>query len=197
MRFPLRLVVVALVVALSGCAGMRAGEGGSAAVLAHVPHETTPAGEQVVVIRDYVELDKVEDRDVRRRVQYVWNYSRGTTQRRVWDEAGVAYETTDLPEMTLNATDPEMAWAYDQVRADPYYAGKLVASDYFWGGFSVREAHGDCGTGTRCVHVFAMRDQGRERVLHAIFDLASGKVVDHDYDAALGGVGQPITGEVK
>ena len=68
--------LIALLVALAGCrAGLPARKSAPAEspALAHVPHETTADGEQVVVVRDYFEPMKLDGRDEDRRVQYVWN----------------------------------------------------------------------------------------------------------------------------
>lgn len=155
-----------------------------------VPHETTPQGERVVVVRDYVELQKRGGNDVHVRVQYVWNYDRGLTQRRVWDEQGSSYATTDMPGMTLNATPDELAWMWRTLRADPHWSRVLTDDMDYYGGFSVREAGGKCDKGSRCVHVIVMRDDGRERVLHGIFDFATGRLVDDDVDPTLTGIDQ-------
>lgn len=170
-----------------------------AAALQGVPYETTASGERVVLVRDYVELDKVDGRDERHRVQYVWNYDRGVTQRRVYDEQGRDYVATDMAGMTLNATPEELAWMWRTLRADPHWSRVLKDDMQYYGGFSVREAGGPCDFGTRCVHAIVMRDDGRERVLHGIFDLASGRLVDDDVDPTLTGIGQKqaSTGEQK
>jgi hypothetical protein len=182
--------LAALAVLLPGCATTGDGTAASPAILSGVPYETDAAGERVVVVRDYVELQKVADRDERHRVQYVWNYDRGLTQRRVWDEQGKRYEATDFPGMTLNATTEEIAWMWQTLRADPRWSKVLVDGLDYYGGFSVREPTGPCQARSRCVHAIVMRDDGRERVLHGIFDLATGRLVDDDYDPTLTGIGK-------
>jgi hypothetical protein len=199
-RNPALVAVLACAVAsLAGCAAVTTETRAAPAILADIPHEADAAGDRVVVVRDYVELQKIDDRDQRRRVQYVWNYDRGITQRRVWDEAGTRYEVTDFTGMTLNATPEELAWMWKTLRADPRWSSVLVDGLDYYGGFSVREPTGPCQARSRCVHAIVMRDDGRERVLHGIFDLASGRLVDDDYDPTLTGIGQRKTssGEKK
>ena len=92
-----------LVVAFAGCQGGTATRGDAqvdSPTLAHVPHETTADGEKVVVVRDYFEPMKLAGGDEDRRVQYVWNYTRGMTQRRVWSADGATFEATDQPATT-------------------------------------------------------------------------------------------------
>ena len=180
-----------LALAVGGCASNSTHSPGLPAVLSGVPYETTADGEHVVVVRDYVELQKDSaGADERHRVQYVWNYDRGLAQRRTWDIQGISFETVDFPYMTLNATQPELDWMFATLRADARWSKVLTDDMDYYGGFSVREPGGDCDTGTRCVHVIIMRDDGRERILHGIFDLASGKLVDDDVDPTLTGIGQ-------
>lgn len=188
-RHAIAALGIALAAMLPGCASIDARHA-SPAILADIPHETDVAGDRVVVVRDYLELQKVDDRDERHRVQYVWNYDRGLTQRRVWDVEGKSYASTDFPGMTLNATPEELAWMWKTLRADPHWSRVLVDGLDYYGGFSVRETTGPCQAHSRCVHAIVMRDDGRERVLHGIFDLATGKLVDDDYDPTLTGIGQ-------
>ena len=179
----------ALLVACAANVPVREREPG---VLGHVPHETTADGDKVVVVRDYFEPRKIDGKDDDRRVQYVWNYTRGVTQRRLWSADGLSFEATDMPGMTLNATADELDYAYAIVRADPRYADVITSDTYFHGGFSVREPDSPCDDRARCIHVFGVRDAGRKRVLHAIFALGTGKIIDHDYDPALGGLGERL-----
>ena len=187
-----RLLVasVALACTLAGCATTSTKEQGA---LAAVPYETTAQGERVVVVRDYIELQKRDGNDVHVRVQYVWNYDRGLTQRRTWDEQGIAYEAMDMPGMTLNATSAELEWMWKVLRADRHWSQVLKDDMDYYGGFSFREASGPCSQGSRCVHAIVMRDDGRERILHGIFDFATGRLVDDDVDPTLTGIGQRNT----
>lgn len=181
------LAWVMSVLTLVACAGSRAerDERAALAVLEHVAHERTPGGEAIVVVRDYVEPTKVEGRDERHRVQYVWNYSRGIAQRRIWDVAGLAFQEEDLPGLTLNATADELAFALASVRADPKYADVIKPDTILHGGFSVRETGSRCDGAARCIHVFGVESDGETRVLHAVFSLGTGRLLDHDYDPAL------------
>ena len=181
-----------LALALAGCtagAPTRDSAPAESPALAHVPHETTAEGDKVVVVRDYVEPMKMDGRDEDRRVQYVWNYSRGLTQRRVWNAGGDGYEVLDMPGLTLNATQAELDYAFSVVRDDRHYADVMTPDTLLQGGFSVREANSECDARARCIHVFGVRDDGSTRVLHAIFALGTGKIVDYEYDAASGHAG--------
>ena len=190
MRTKVALLAVAAA-ALAACAAT--GGATRSELLAAVPHEMDEAGEPIVVVRDYAEDAKIDGQDVRRRVQYAWNYGRGVAQERVWvGEQGEPTVRDDVG-LVLHATEPEMEFAYRIVREDPRLAKRVPADALFYGGFIFRSANATpCGMRSRCVHVFATRDHGRHMDVHAIVDLMRARVVITDADPAMGGIADPV-----
>lgn len=188
---PTALICLFMLSCLTGCASMKGGAD-TARLLAAVPHESNEAGEALVVVRDYSEEAKIDGRDVRRRVQYVWNYDRGVAQERIWTEGASEPVVRDDAHLALHATDAEMEFAYSIVRADPRLSARIPIDTVFYGGFIYRSPQGeDCGEKSRCVHVFATRDSGRHMDVHAIVDLMQSRVVITDADPAMGGIADP------
>lgn len=156
-----------------------------------VPTIASVEGHRLHVVREAHELLKGASGDLRVRVQYAWDYSRGIAVRRSFVEGATVPVEEDLPLATLNATDAEREFAFSLVRADPRLAPRITPTTILYGGFSFREAgHPACDLHSRCIHVVGSADAGDRHALHAIIDLMTGTVVDPDYDPGMRGIAQ-------
>lgn len=142
----------------------------------------------VVVVRSYDDEFKVDGRDQRVHVEYAWDYERGVAIERITDAQGNLVSLTDQPDLTLNLTEAEKAYALELARAHPDLKEQIENSDHLYGGFSYREASDPaCYTGSRCVHVVASamgpKGDGWRKLVHAIVDVQTGTVVHPHYAA--------------
>ena len=65
------------------------------------------------------------------------------------------------------------------------WSASIPGAEWF-GGFAYRKADDPyCDAGSRCVHVMVTLDHGLRRVIHAIVDLQSDRVVHPLYDPEL------------
>lgn len=186
-----RLVAVIAGAMIAGCASTPDAPR-SSATLGHVPVVRLPDGHEAVLVRSHPDEWKLDGRDVRVTVQYLWDYTLASARvRAVGADASVISD--EIREgLTLNATDEEMAWAYELARSEPAIAARITPDTTYYGGFSFRDPdEARCYAGSRCVHVIASRDDGRYKVFHAIVDLQTSRVVDPEYDPELGGLDQP------
>ena len=141
-------------------------------VVAHIDTVLDENGEVILIARDYVDVLKLDGRDVRRRFQYAWNYTRGVAQLRVFSSEGQRLSTEDKPALSLVATDAENAYANSVIRSDPRWTSLYRDDSTFYGGFIYRpREHAVCGAGSRCIHVFASDTNGLNTTMHLIFDL--------------------------
>lgn len=171
------------VLALSGCAHDATIVPTRPAVLERLAHERTPDGRELVLIREYYDDVKLPQGEERWRVQYLWDYANGVAIERIYGNNGSIRSITPKPALTLNATDPELEFATDLVKRDPRISPHLRPDAQYYGGFSFREpAVSACNMRSRCIHVFAVREGGRVRLVHAIVDLMTARVVIPDYD---------------
>jgi hypothetical protein len=146
--------------------------------------ERDPRVSGVVVVRSYDDVFKIDDRDLRVHVEYAWDYTRGVAIERITDPDGAAISLTDQPDLTLNLTEDEKAYALELARTHPDLREQIEQSDHLYGGFSYREADDPaCFTGSRCVHVVASAGDGWRKLVHAIVDLQTGTVVHPHYAA--------------
>ncbi len=160
---------------LAGCAQQSVRPASLPGVLEVIDDIADAEGNRVLIVRDYVDELKIDGQDVRQRFQYIWNYSRGIAQMRVFSLDGALLRTEDQPRLTLNATEAEKKFAFERVRADPRWQGMYRADSIFYGGFSFRPPEHDvCGERARCMHVFASDSGGRNTTLHVIYDLMTG-----------------------
>ena len=141
----------------------------------------------VVVVRSYEDEFKIDGADVRVTVEYAWDYNRAVAIERITDIQGKQISLTDQPELTLNLTDAEQAYAFELTKAHPDLKAQIAGADHLYGGFSYREADDPaCYRGSRCVHVMASTTapagDGWRKLAHAIVDLQTGKVVHPNYD---------------
>ncbi|MBL8245310.1 MAG: hypothetical protein JNL89_14010 [Rhodanobacteraceae bacterium] len=146
--------------------------------------ERDPRASGVVLVRSYDDEFKIDGKDVRVHVEYAWDYRRGIATERITTPDGALVSLTDQPELTLNLTDAEKEYAFDLARADPEIGPQVASADHVYGGFSYRESSdAACGYGSRCVHVVASAGDGWRKLVHAIVDLQTGRVV-HPHFAA-------------
>lgn len=140
-----------------------------------------PSG--IVVVREYVDPQKIDGKEAYYRIRYVWDYDQGSARYERLSMEGALLETRLEPGLTLETTDAEMAFAYQLVREDAQL-GPLVARPdaVFHGGFSVKGTDTPgCGVGSRCVRVMVQGgDNAQEPLVHAIVDLARRAIVSRD-----------------
>jgi hypothetical protein len=171
------VIVAALVVLLTACRSTPERDAASASQ----PEVAPPAG--VVVIREYVDPQKVDGVDAYFRIRYAWDYDQGSAVMQRYDMDGKLLETVPQPGLTLESTDAEMAYAYQLVRNDPEFATKVARPDaVYQGGFSVRGAEfPPCGDGSRCVRVFVQAGADATiPLVNVIVDLAKRRIVARD-----------------
>jgi hypothetical protein len=143
-----------------------------------------PAPSGFVVVRDYMDSQKIDGADRTLHIQYGWDYTRGTAVQKTFEKDGALRESLDQPTLTLQATDAEMDYAYALVKAEPsLHEFSLRQDALYQGGFSLREPGSrDCDIGSRCVHVVVAGGQdGGLSLAHAIVDLMKRKVVEAHY----------------
>lgn len=173
---------VALGLAIAALAGCQSGPGAASRTT-----ERDPRVSGVVVVRSYDDEFKIAGRDVRVAVEYAWDYGRGMAIERITEVDGGKTTTTDQPDLTLNLTDAEQAYAFELAKSHPDLKDQIARADHVYGGFSYREANDPaCYRGSRCVHVMASTvapaGDGWRKVVHAIVDLQAAVVVHPNYD---------------
>lgn len=153
------------------------------------PPESVAKPSGFVLVREYVDSFKSESGDQYQKVQFGWDYDQGAAIKRTFTMAGEPIATAVHPEITLRATDAELAYAFALVRAHPDLKAAAKRSDAnLYGGFAFRNGEGQspaerfCRAKTRCIHVIISAGVAGEIFLgHAIVDLASGKVIDSKF----------------
>lgn len=181
-------------VALCGCAHEATIAPVRPAVLERLEHERTADGRELVLIREYYDDVKLPEGEERWRVQYLWDYANGIAVQRIFGSNGSVRSLEAKPALTLNATEAELAFAVEQVKSHALIAPRLTSDAQYYGGFSFREPGvAACNMRSRCVHVFAVREEGRVRLVHAIVDLMTARVVIPDYDHDLKPAGDSAT----
>jgi hypothetical protein len=151
-----------------------------------------PAPEGFVLIREYVDSFKTAQGDEYREVHLGWDYDKKSAVERQFDMNGNTISEEIVAALTLKASDAEMNYAYGLVKSDVRLADKVARPDAaFYGGFSLREANGACGPGSRCVHVMVSGGDGQESIVHAIVDLAARKIINHEYHGEYPGGVEP------
>ncbi|TCO38720.1 hypothetical protein [Dokdonella fugitiva] len=140
----------------------------------------------------------VDGKELRREVEYGWDYDHALALRKVFDLDGHLLETAELAGADLGLTEAEQARARALVVADERLHALVDRPDVvIWaGGFSFRKPEGqDCVRGSRCIHVIAAADHGTTAVAHAIVDLQGDRVVYPFYQPADGEPGPKFHGE--
>lgn len=189
-----RHVVAALALVLAACAGKAPVADAPDAPWVAAPSEAPWHGRQMHLVREFTELFKEDGQDRRRQVQHLWDYSRGVAVRRMLSMEGELLRVEDEPFRALRGTDEEQAIAFQRVREHPQLSASAAIADAEWfGGFAYREPDDPyCDAGSRCIHVMVTVDRGVRRIIHAIVDLQTDRVVYPFYDPALS---RPITPE--
>lgn len=179
----MRQALLACAVALAGCAQHGVRVESPTLVRAGLVYERTADGRELLLIREYYDDVKLPGGEERWRVQYLWDYANGVAVQRIFNNDGSLQSLEPKPALTLNATEAELAFAIELVKHDVRIAPHLTADATYYGGFSFREPDVEaCNMRSRCVHVFAVRDEGQVRLVHAIVDLMTARVVIPDYD---------------
>lgn len=181
MRCALAALLLALPVVLSGCAS---GGARSLAEVAAVGQAGRPADRNYVVVRSWEhELKLADGRLERQVVEYGWDYGRAVAVERTRRPDGEATGEREVVGETLRATEEEQAWAFDLVRREPGLKAAATAPDVLlYGGFILMEpgdAH--CHLRSRCVYVFASQGDESRKVVEAIVDLQTNRVVYPNY----------------
>lgn len=144
-----------------------------------------PRASGIVVVRSYDDEFKIDGRDVPVSVEYAWDYSRAVAIERISEVNGTLISETEQPELTLNLTDEEKAYALEIASVHPQLREQMARATHVYGGFSYREASDPaCFHGSRCVHVVASIGDGHRKLVHAIVDVQSGQVVHPNYTAS-------------
>jgi hypothetical protein len=191
---PKSLLALSCCTLLAACAGAPVATTAPAAtrpeVLDHVPVVRMADGHEAVLIRGYEDEIKNEDGSEQRvDVRYFWDYT-AASAREVHTAIGSGEVVFDRlqPDNIMLTTPAELAFAYVVLRRDPAIDAKFTDDTKPYGGFAFREpGHPICAEHSRCIHVIASRDYGRERIAHAIVDLQTARIADPDYHPALGG----------
>jgi len=173
------LFLAAALALITGCAHQSA----------NVPAQ--PSG--FVLVREYVDAIKSETGDQYQKVQYGWDYDSGVAVKKSFELDGTAIAVEDYPGQTLSTSASELEYAFALVRVHPQLRAASERADAkMYGGFAFRNGEGGsvaeryCRAKSRCLHVMISAGRAGEVFLgHAIVDLASGKVVDPNYDAAV------------
>ncbi|HRQ63571.1 MAG TPA: hypothetical protein PKZ76_01675 [Xanthomonadaceae bacterium] len=188
------LAAVSLLCLLAGCAGTPRMSGPEDAPWVAPAGDAPWHGGRMHLIREYTELYKEGGEDHRRQVQHLWDYSRGVAVRRLLSLDGEELLREDEPTRALRGTDEEQAIAFRRVREHPQLAASAAVPGAEWfGGFAYREPDDPyCDLGSRCIHVMVTVDGGVRRIIHAIVDLQSDRVVHPFFDPALA---RPVTAE--
>lgn len=147
--------------------------------------ERDPRASGIVVVRSYDDEFKLDGRDVPVSVAYAWDYDRAVAIERITAADGTLISQTEQPELTLNLTDAEKAYALEIASVHPQLREQMARATHVYGGFSYREASDPaCFHGSRCVHVVASMGDGYRKLVHAIVDVQSGRVVHPNYTAS-------------
>ena len=179
----LRQAFLGCAVVLAGCTQHEVRLASQPPVPESLVYEKTADGRELLLIREYYDDVKLPGGEERWRVQYLWDYANGVAVQRIFNSDGSVRSLEPKPALTLNATEGELAFAIALVERDARIAPHLTADATYYGGFSFREPGvAACNMRSRCVHVFAVRDEGRVRLVHAIIDLMTVRVVIPDYD---------------
>jgi hypothetical protein len=140
-----------------------------------------------VVERRHGDFFMLEGKEIRREVEYGWDYDRATGVRKTFDTAGKLLQSEDLVngEMALSAVEAERVRAL--VRGQP--ALKVIANGpdvVIWAEGFLWRVPGDryCDKGSRCIHAVIARNNGLVAVGHAMVDLQTDRVVYPFYDGS-------------
>ena len=145
-----------------------------------------------VLVREYIDSVKTDHGDKYQKVQYGWDYAQGAAVQRISSMDDKLISAQPQPNLTLETTPNELAYAFELVRLHPALSDIAKRTDArIYGGFSLKTdsrdvgatpANAACGAKSRCIHVIISGGLAGEKPLaHAIVNLASGLVVDANY----------------
>jgi hypothetical protein len=180
------LFPVVAAILLAGCA-IRPPTGDTIAQGGPIASAADPAGRMqgYQFARSYEDVVKIDGKNVQQTVEYGFDYARGATVRRITAVDGSPMSEDVMPEQTIRANAAESARMEELVRTHPQLGPLMRQPDLHIhaGGFVMREA-GDpyCDIGSRCLRFIVSAGDGSVRVLHAIVDLVSDRVVYPFYD---------------
>lgn len=187
MRFALVLPLFGVAILVAACAGGPPSrtKPDDTPIASDVPAEGRLHG--YVMERHYGDFFIIDGKEVRRQIEYGWDYDRATGVRKTFDPEGRLLQSEDLAggEMALNETEAERVRAL--VRGHP--ALKAIANGddvVIWAEGFLRRVPGDryCDKGSRCIHAILAKDKGLTAVGHAMVDLQSDRVVYPFYDGS-------------
>lgn len=132
------------------------------------------------VLRTWEDSVKVEGHDVYRRVEIIFDYTRGEAFQRTYDSSGQLLDERPAP--TPRPSQEELAEALAIVQGDVELAARIRTDQLrLEGGFTLREEAGKrCAQGSRCLQIFASKPQGEAPSFRAVVDLVSGQVIYRD-----------------
>lgn len=174
-------VLVATALALGGCASAPPPADRDAGATS----AGRPADRDYVLARSWEHELKLDDGRLERQVvEYGWDYRRAVTVERTRRPDGGALAEREVVGETLRATEEEQEWAFDLVRRHPELRVSATGPDVnLYGGFILMEPDDEhCHLRSRCVYVFASQGDGSRKVVQAIVDLQSNRVVYPHYD---------------
>jgi len=143
----------------------------------------TPSRPDLRVLRSWhEELPTADGGTVVRRIDLVFDYTRGTAEQRIYDEQGQLIEAHPGA-LVPTPAKAEIEEALAIVQADPTFAALIELQQlYVDGGFILNEPAGRaCGPHSRCLQIFGFRRDGRGVPLfRAVVDLTRESIVYRD-----------------
>jgi hypothetical protein len=167
-----------------------------AACASHPPAADAPVASDVpaagrfhgyVVERHYSDFFMTGGKEVRRQIEYGWDYDRATGVRKTFDADGKLVSSEDLAGGEMALSDAEAERVRALVRGHPALKAITSAPDVvIWSEGFLRRMPGDrwCDKGTRCIHAIIAKDNGLTAIGHAMVDLQSDRVVYPFYDGS-------------
>jgi hypothetical protein len=131
--------------------------------------------------RRYADVARIDGKDVRRTVEYGFDYGRHGTVRRDYDENDRLIGDELQPNVTLRANAAEEARLVELVRTHPQLASAMAEPGLIVhaGGFVLQEpGHPHCDAGSRCIRVVVSKGDGSIRHVYALVDLVSDRVIE-------------------
>ncbi|MEM8962842.1 MAG: hypothetical protein AAGD38_15260 [Acidobacteriota bacterium] len=136
----------------------------------------------VEVLRSWEHTVKIDNEDVFRRVEIIFDYARGEAFERTYDVKGAMISEKRAP--TPSPSEAELERAIEIIRNDIELNSLVQSLELrLEGGFTLREdADQPCGPGTRCLQIFASEPEGELPRFRAVVDLVNGQIKYRDLD---------------
>ncbi len=157
---------------------------GAASGLAQAQPAVTTTSRPLRLLRSWEETVKIADgREVARRVDVVFDYTRGVAIEKFYGPDGVQNGGMTLGPGHPAPSQPEIQEAYDIVRADPEFERlfkrfRVVLE----GGFILTEEKGrPCGPGSRCLRVFLLSSDRAGTIRQVVVDLVKQQLAYDDF----------------